>query len=135
METRIPILFSKCTPPESVDQMITDPRIQALLESKRLLVRMYDDEIPKYYIFYTPDEMTKPHGIITSIEKTKDGYFCNITIDKQYDDAFKKFKNPVVHPYCLPRNEDKSNSIIILFRIFEISGLNKHNIYDGVNYE
>ena len=135
MKTRIPILFSKCTPPESVDKMIADPRIQALLENKRLLVRMYDDEIPKYYIFYTPDEMAKPHGIITSIEKTKEGYFCNITIDKQYDDVFKAFTNPVVHPYCLPKNQDKSNSIIILFRIFEITELNKSMIYDGVNYE
>lgn len=137
MESKLPIMFSKRITPEVVEQMIADERIQELLKTEHLRIKMYDDQCDtseplRYFI---PDP-AKPHGIMCSIEKTDEGYFCNVKIPKPYADIFNCYEHPVVHPMCTYMAAVTNPRFrIVFFKIYEIGGLKKNEIYDGVNYE
>ena len=137
MQIKLPIVFSKRITPEIADQMIADERIQELLNTEHLLIKMYDDQCDtdeplRYFI---PDP-TKPHGRMYSIEKTDEGYFCNVKIPEQYTEIFNYYKHPVVHPMCTYMEAVTNPRFrIVFFKIYEIVELKKNEIYDGVNYE
>ena len=117
--------------------MIVDERIQDLLNTEHLLIKMYDDQCDtdeplRYFI---PDP-TKPHGRMYSIEKTDEGYFCNVKIPEQYTAIFNCYEHPVVHPMCTYMEAVTNPRFrIVFFKIYEIVELKKNEIYDGVNYE
>ena len=137
METKLPIVFSKRTTPEIVDQIISDEHIQELLKAGHLRIKMYDDQCSasEPLRYFTPDP-SKPHGIMCSIEKTDDGYFCNVKIPEPYQDVFNCYNNPVVHPMCTYMATISNPRFrIVFFKIYEINLLKQHEIYDGFNYE
>ena len=137
METKLPIVFSKRTTPEIVNQMISDERIQELLETGHLLIKMYHDQCSasEPLRYFTPDP-SKPCAKMCSIEKTDDGYFCNVKIPQQYTEFFNCYNNPVVHPMCTYMEAISNPRFrIVFFKIYEIKDLMKDQIYDGVNYE
>lgn len=136
-QIKLPIMFSKRITPESVVQMIADERIQELLKTEHLRIKMYDDQCDaseplRYFI---PDP-SKPHGRMCSIEKTDKGYFCNVKIPEQYTELFNCYEQPVVHPMCTYMEAVTNPRFrIVFFKIYEIKLLKRNEIYDGVNYE
>lgn len=134
---KLPIVFSKKMNPEIVDQMIADERIQELLKTEHLRIKMYDDQCDaseplRYFI---PDP-SKPHGMMCSIEKTDEGYFCNVKIPEQYTELFKIYEHPVVHPMCTYMEAVTNPRFrIVFFKIYEIKLLKRNEIYNGVDYE
>lgn len=137
METKLPIMFSKRITPELVDQMISDERIQELLKTEHLLTKMYDYQCnaSQPLRYFMPDP-TKPHGIMCSIEKTDEGYFCNVKIPEQYVEFFNCYAHPVVHPMCTYMEAITNPRFrIVFFKIYEIEQLKRNEIYNGVNYE
>ena len=52
-----------------------------LLKTEHLRIKMYDDQcdVSEPLRYFIPDP-AKPHGIMCSIEKTDEGYFCNVKI-------------------------------------------------------
>ena len=136
METKLPIVFSKRTTPEVVNQMISDERIQELLKTEHLRIKMYDDQcdVSEPLRYFIPDP-AKPHGIMRSIEKTDDGYFCNVKIPEPYTEFFNCYEHPVVHPMCTYMEAVSNPRFrIVFFKIYEIKLLKQNEIYDGVNY-
>lgn len=137
IQIKLPIMFSKRITPEIVDQMIADERIRELLKTEHLRIKMYDDQCDtseplRYFI---PDP-SKPHGMMCSIEKTNEGYFCNVKIPEQYTELFNCYEQPVVHPMCTYMEAVTNPRFrIVFFKIYEIKLLKRNEIYDGVNYE
>ena len=129
---KCPMLWTKRAKPEDVKGLLSEERIQALMERKMLPICLYPFEVSKFINRMGVVDPMYPMGFIQDISIEDNMYVVSFEVPDIYLPNYKLIPHPVAHPIIMGKPDSPKDWRIVSIHVYTRGELIQNNVYNGI---